>query len=114
MISELILKKRMIKGEIEINRDSISKSKETLLQESSRKADPAQKEILSTLLSFYLNWELKQIEGFNKSISKDLQFYKSLSHLLNITPRVFDNQRNLRDELYWSLKHNYKEEASNT
>lgn len=60
MISELILKKRMIKGEIEINRDSISKRKETLLQESSRKADPAQKEILSTLLSFYLNWELKQ------------------------------------------------------
>lgn len=33
MISELILKKRMIKGEIEINRDSISKSKETLLQD---------------------------------------------------------------------------------
>ncbi len=62
----------MIKREIKINRDSISKSKETLLQESSRKADPAQKEILSTLLSFYLNLELKQIEGFNKSISKDL------------------------------------------
>ncbi len=69
----------MIKGKITIiDRDSISQSEDILLQESSTKADPAQKEILPALLAIYLKQELKEIQNLDSiSRGKDLQFTRA-------------------------------------